>query len=425
LAAAEEPLSVWLDSSLRIGDRGRYSLFGRRPACDISLDRNILTVRRPGQPSQTISGGSSLEVLDRMLSEPGRVSVGYVSYEASLPFVELSAPVADVTVVPIRFLQYDSVIRYDHDSGALNVTNPSADDYDDVIRQGLEFAEMDPPGPPELQPTLARRDYLDRVRRIKEHIHEGDIYQANFTSRIDARSAAKPTEVYRRLRQVSPAPYSAYMNFGNYQVLSSSPERMFSRRGDYITTGPIKGTIARGSTPTEEAINRRTLLASEKDRAELLMIVDLERNDLGRIARAGSVMVESLFRAETYSSVIHLVSDIGARLNPGTTYADIFRALLPGGSITGAPKRRAMEIIRDLEETPRSIYTGAIGYIEGDRADFNIAIRTMIHRNGVYHIHAGGGIVADSNPEAEYDEMMLKAGGMLKALGASEEQLRW
>jgi para-aminobenzoate synthetase component 1 len=270
-----------------------------------------------------------------------------------------------------------------------------------------------------------RADYVENVRLIKHHIREGDIYQANFTTRIDARSAMDPWQVYRRLRERSPAPYSAWINFGDYQVVSSSPERMFRRRGSTITTGPIKGTIAAGDSNEERLENRRRLLASAKDRAELLMIVDLERNDLGRIAETGSVWVDELFRAEEYSTVTHLVSDVWAELEESRSYADIIRALLPGGSITGAPKKRAVEIINDLETVPRGVYTGAIGYIHGDQADFNLAIRTMVHQNGRWQVHAGGGIVADSDPESEWREMKLKASAMLRSLGVAEDEVEW
>jgi para-aminobenzoate synthetase component 1 len=230
-------------------------------------------------------------------------------------------------------------------------------------------------------------------------------------------SDSDPFDVYRRLRRLNPAPYGAYLNFGNYQVLSTSPERMFLKQGNQISTSPIKGTIANGSDLSSSELNRSRLLQSEKDRAELLMIVDLERNDLGRIAQTGSVQVERLFKAEIYSSLIHLVSDISAELRHDVKLKDILNALMPGGSITGAPKKRAVEIIADMERDPRSVYTGCIGYVDGDTADFNIAIRTMIHSGGQYHVHAGGGIVADSDPVAEYEEMLLKARNLLRALG--------
>jgi para-aminobenzoate synthetase component 1 len=276
---------------------------------------------------------------------------------------------------------------------------------------------------PHVSATISRDEYLSRVRRIKEHVHEGDIYQANFTSKFEVATGEQPFDVYSRLRQLSPAPYAAFLNFGDMQTLSSSPERMLLREGTHIITSPIKGTIVAGETAAEIEVNRQRLLASAKDRAELLMIVDLERNDLGKVARTGSVRVDSLFRTELYRSLIHLVSDVSAEINDATSTRSVLQALLPGGSITGAPKLRAIEILQQLEETPRGLYTGCIGYMKPGRADFNIAIRTIVHQNSVYHVHAGGGIVADSSPEAEYEEMLLKASNMFRALGLSEDQI--
>jgi para-aminobenzoate synthetase component 1 len=268
-----------------------------------------------------------------------------------------------------------------------------------------------------LQETLPRDEYLHRVSRIKHHIHEGDIYQANLTSRFDCSSPLGPFSAYLRLRRLNPCWYGAYLNFGDYQVLSSSPERMFRWEADRIVSSPIKGTIALGGDAAETEHNLQTLLHSAKDRAELLMIVDLVRNDLGRIAQIGSVAVDNLCRPEIHSSLIHLVADVSARPDLDCGLPEIVHSLLPGGSITGAPKKRAVEILQQLETTPRSVYTGCIGHVGGGIADFNIAIRTMVHQNDAYRIHAGGGIVADSDPAAEYDEMRLKAHNLFRALG--------
>ncbi|MCX6834720.1 MAG: anthranilate synthase component I family protein, partial [candidate division Zixibacteria bacterium] len=270
-----------------------------------------------------------------------------------------------------------------------------------------------------LSPALSRDEYLARVDRVKWHIREGDIYQANFTCRFDGRCRLDPFVAYLRLRRLNPCFYGAYLDFGDYQILSSSPERMFHWHDDRITSSPIKGTIARGMTSAETDRNLQKLLHSEKDRAELLMIVDLIRNDLGRFASTGSVVVENLYRPELLSSLIHLVADVSARTRSGCALNDVFKSMLPGGSVTGAPKRRAVEILRELEATPRWVYTGAIGYVGGGRADFSVAIRTMIHENNCYHIHAGGGIVADSQPEAEYEEMLLKARNLFASIRAS------
>jgi para-aminobenzoate synthetase component 1 len=343
------------------------------------------------------------------------MAIGYIGYEATLPFLGLTSQ--RVRSIPdAAFNFYHQTARFDHNTGEYLNSDPISEMTGTPTVRPRQFTHET-----ELLEKPIRETYLRKVEQIMHHIHEGDIYQANYTSRFVFKHSESPFDVYCRLRQLNPAPYSAFVNFGSFQILSSSPERMFLRSGGQVTTGPIKGTISRGTTSAEEETNRRKLLASVKDRAELLMIVDLERNDLGRIAGVGSVHVDDLFRAESYSSVIHLVSDISARLKQGTGYGDLFRALLPGGSITGAPKKRAVEILAGIEANPRSVYTGAIGYIEGNRADFNVAIRTMVHSQGKYYIHAGGGIVADSDPHAEYSEMLLKARNLLRSLGADDK----
>jgi para-aminobenzoate synthetase component 1 len=273
---------------------------------------------------------------------------------------------------------------------------------------------------------MSTDEYLRKVARVKAHILEGDIYQANLTTRFDIDCPLDPWNVYRHLRRVNPAPFSAFLDFGDFKIISCSPERMFLLDADgRITTAPIKGTVASGTT--EEVQRRRVeeLLKSAKDRAELLMIVDLLRNDLGRIASVGSVTVDSLFRAERYASVTHLVSDVSARLRAGVSLSDVFTALSPGGSITGAPKRRAVEILLELETQPRDVYTGCIGWVYRGRAEFNIAIRTMIHDHDGYHVHAGGGIVADSDPECERQEVLLKAERLFAALGVRPSHMGW
>ena len=397
---AERPGSVWLDSTLCFDDRGHSSFIASEPQIDIALEDNRLMVRKPGENLQVLPGDSVWELLSRLWESRQYFSVGYIGDEGMLPFVGI-IPKSYGSIPSVRFLFYDQARRFDH--------------IEEVSDNGVDNP-ADSSGA-ECSIRTSRADYIARVLTIKDHIREGDIYQANFTTRIDVNTDAPPFDVYRRLRRLNPAPYGAYLNFGDYQVLSTSPERMFLKDGACIRTGPIKGTIAAGDDSLINDQNRRQLLESEKDRAELLMIVDLERNDLGRIARTGSVQVERLFKTETYSSLIHLVSDISADLRHDVRLKDILSALTPGGSITGAPKKRAVEIIADLETQPRSVYTGCIGYVDGDVADFNIAIRTMIHTNGQYHIHAGGGIVADSDPDAEYNEMLLKARNLLRALG--------
>ncbi len=345
-----------------------------------------------------------------------RFAIGFISYEATLPWLSLEMSREPGDIPEIHFFVYDRVLWYDHCSGEFS--DPElAVDFLEAAQDAAERRVTSVSGG-RLEPSVRREMYLQKVHTVKQHIREGDIYQANLTCRFDGYSEVDPFTAYLRLRRFNPAFYSAFLNFGDYQLLSSTPERMFLWSGNRITSSPIKGTIGRGGDPRSDELHRSRLQRSPKDRAELLMIVDLVRNDLGKIAVTGSVSVDKLFRIEGYSSLFHLVSDISARVRPDVTLADVAGAILPGGSITGAPKRRAAEILGGLEETARSVYTGSIGYVGGGRADFNIAIRTMIHRQGCYRIHAGGGVVADSDPAAEYDEMLLKADNLFRAMGA-------
>jgi para-aminobenzoate synthetase component 1 len=237
------------------------------------------------------------------------------------------------------------------------------------------------------------------------------------TRRYQAPYRGDLRELYIRLRQKNPAPFSAFLETGDLTILSSSPERFFEVRGDIIRTRPIKGTAPRGKTYEEDERNKNNLLESEKDKAELLMIVDLERNDLGRIAEIGSVKVSELFALETYETVFHLVATVEAKLNRGNNLETLLRAMFPGGSITGAPKIRAMEIIEELEPTRRNIYTGSIGYLDfNGNIDLNIAIRTLIAKDDFISYQVGGGIVWDSEEELEYQETLHKGKALMEVL---------
>ncbi|MCH7553208.1 MAG: anthranilate synthase component I family protein, partial [Chloroflexi bacterium] len=240
------------------------------------------------------------------------------------------------------------------------------------------------------------------------------------SQRFSAPAPGDPWLLYESLRRHNPAPFSAYLNMGAFAVLSSSPERFLRLRDGVIETSPIKGTRPRGVTEALDDGLALDLKNSVKDRAEHVMIVDLERNDLGRVAETGSVQVTEMMALRRFATVQHLVSTVQARLRPDTGVADLLRATFPGGSITGAPKIRAMEIIDELEPVRRGVYTGAIGYFSAHGGfDLNIAIRTMVVKDSVAHVHVGGGIVYDSDPEAEYQETLDKGRGMLAALGVT------
>ncbi|SFN39835.1 anthranilate synthase component 1 [Formivibrio citricus] len=263
--------------------------------------------------------------------------------------------------------------------------------------------------------------FLDGVLACKRYIYEGDVFQVNLSRGWDVKLAGgKAADVYACLRRANPAPFSALLDLGEMQVVSSSPERLVEVRGDLIQTRPIAGTHPRSTDPAEDAALKQQLIDTPKERAEHIMLVDLERNDLGRLAVPGSVEVNELMAVATYAFVHHIESNIRARLRPDINAADILRALFPGGTITGCPKVRCMQIIRELEDRPRLAYTGSLGYINRDGSlDLNILIRTFMQTGNHLYFRAGAGIVADSDPERELMETRHKARGLLRALGVA------
>jgi para-aminobenzoate synthetase component 1 len=355
-------------------------------------------------------------------------AVGYFGYDLRHHIEECSAIAVDDCPVPDCYLGfYDAVIGVDHHEGEAYVCTVGENAEERAERLEGTVAEAGAAPEPsegapiggEPQSNFTRAEYVAAVERTKEYIAAGDIIQANLSQRFSAPLSTDPFDVYLRLRGANPAPFAAWLDCGDVCVASSSPELFLRVEGREVMTRPIKGTRPRGRTEAEDAALRRELVESEKDRAELLMITDLERNDLGRVCEYGSVRVPQLFTAETYATVHHLVATVTGSLREGVDCAELLRASFPGGSITGAPKIRAMEIIDELEPTRRGVYTGAIGYIGFDGSmELNIAIRTLVMREDMVHFQVGGGIVADSDPEAEYEETLDKAKGLMEALGA-------
>ncbi len=283
----------------------------------------------------------------------------------------------------------------------------------------LKTSECGPLPDIHFRPQIHRAAFLDSIHRAREYIAAGDIYQVNlaYPWEADWSKDADPMTLYERLRSVSPAPHSAFIDLDDTRILSTSPETYLRMRGRHISTRPIKGTRPRFlDDPKRDAAARSELFASDKERAELLMITDLERNDLGRVCEFGSIRVPELWRIESFAQVHHFVSTVEGRLRPEVDHAEAFRACFPGGSITGAPKKRAMEIIAELEPHPRGIYTGAIGYFGfNGESQWNIAIRTVVQTGDRLSFHVGSGIVADSVPEHEHEETLHKAAGILAA----------
>ena len=368
----------------------------------------------------------------------GHVRLGYLAYEFGRRFERLPAPAFDDLDLPdLLWPTYDWWIEWDHLAGAA-VLHAAREDRIRWAVARLEAPRPKPrwPRPHDVRPTrraphfpahalgagitstFPAAGYREAVRRVVEYIRAGDLFQANLSQRFSAPFTAHPWALYRALRAGSPAPFSAYLQHDDHAVVSHSPERFLQLSLDrWVETRPIKGTRPRGRTPTEDRALAAELLASEKDRAEHVMIVDLLRNDLSRVASPGTVRCEELLALESYASVHHLVSTVTGHLAPGRGGADLIAATFPGGSITGAPKLRAMEIIAELEPTARGVYCGAIGaWTAADELDLSIAIRTAVVRNDGVTWSAGGGIVADSDPAAEYAETLDKARGIARAV---------
>jgi anthranilate/para-aminobenzoate synthase component I len=367
--------------------------------------------------------------------------VGYLSYEAGRWFESLPQPRPDTLDYPdLYFMRTEHLAVYDHKTETLRIiTAVEHASYDrcveevgeiwervgrhrhsltaeSVFSSGASTAKETTPAEDPL-PNTSLEQFVHMVERAKRYIADGDIYQANLAQRFTAPFTKDPFDLFLRLRAVNPSPFSGFLKYQDMAIVSSSPERLVRLEGGRLHTRPIAGTRPRGKTPDEDLRLSRELILNEKEKAEHLMLVDLERNDLGRICRYGSVHVTDLMFLERYSHVSHIVSDIEGVMLDGVTVADILKALFPGGTVTGCPKIRCMEIIGELETCPRGPYSGSLGYIGfAPVMDLNIIIRTIIVKDGKAVFHAGAGIVADSVPEREYQETLDKAAAMLHAL---------
>ncbi|MBC8010782.1 MAG: aminodeoxychorismate synthase component I [Burkholderiales bacterium] len=431
------PLTETLPPGACLPPAELFPHFAARPGC-VFLDSALpsATARHSilaCEPSLVLRGGP--EILPRLRAELAARAVapipcmpfaggaiGYLSYEygAALDGVPPTAGPDDLGLPDLAFAFHDSALVHDHLTGITTLVAPDAVALDRLRALILAPCSRLPApgfsvGP--LRADLLPDAYAAALARIRAYIAAGDTYQVNFTHRFTAPFSGSAAGLYSRLRALNPAPHAAFLDFDDFQIVSSTPERLLRVSGRTLETRPIKGTVARATDPAADAANRARLLASAKDHAELLMIVDLARNDLGRVATAGSVHVAARHDLETYATVHHLVATVRGQLAPGLDRFDALRALHPGGSITGAPKIRAMQIIAELETSRRHAYTGALGFLgyDGD-ADFAIAIRTITCARGLASYHVGGGITWDSDATSEYEETLHKGRALHEAL---------
>ena len=446
---ADEPHSFFLDSGMDAPRLGRYSFVGSQPflifrskGTNLQLDWGDRTEQRSGNPFDALR-----EILNRFQSQPLPADlpfiggVGYLGYPLRCFIEELPTTTHDDLKLPdCYFAFYDAIVAFDHlsnqvylcrsaaDKGSANRHQRQVERLRSILqsenhcsqrcREKLRFDFSHFTKYP-IRSNFSKTDYLSTVQRAKAYIASGDIYQANLSQRLSTSTDLPPAELYARLRQLSPVPYGAYLHCGDFHILSASPEQFlrFSPSSRIVETRPIKGTRPRGLTPELDHKLAIELLHSEKDLAELLMIVDLERNDLGRICEIASIHVPERVALESYSNIHHLVATVRGTLRGDADRIDLLKSCFPGGSVTGAPKIRAMEVIDELEPTDRGVYTGSIGYFGFDGTmDLNIAIRTCILKEERAYFHVGGGIVADSEPEAEYQETLDKASSWMAVL---------
>jgi len=394
-------------------------LFGWRPCAVLRIDPK----KPPADPLH------ELDVFLRAFEGSGAaIAVGYLSYDLGGYCEPAAASKQPVDPLPlVYFAAYDEYFALCGSSGRLVRRRRGKPDSDvpdprDTLSGSAGAAPADEPAVPGRRITsdLRYAQYIAAVKAAKEYILSGDIYEVNLSQRFAAVCDGDMRNLYVGLRRCNPAPYSAYISTPDAAVLSCSPELFLRVDGSRVVTRPIKGTARRSVVPAEDDAIACALDLSEKDNAELAMIVDLERNDLGRVCRYGSVKVAQARRVETFARVHHLVSTIEGRLRAGVSLTGLLAATFPGGSITGAPKIRAMQIIDELEPCRRGVYTGSIGYVmPGGRAEFNIAIRTLVHHQRNLYIQVGGAITADSDPHAEYLETLAKAEAIFQALGCS------
>jgi anthranilate synthase component I len=468
LKIAEHSDYAFLFESVEGGEQvARYSFLGKDPFLVLRSRDGRTVMDRSGVTTET--NEPFVPVMRRLMAEfrapfvqglPRFTggAVGFIGYDASVAFEPVLADAwakaawnreprepgdsREPSGDDAGFMLFDTVLAFDHVKHRILIianARVTADEDLSALYQfacaKIQFLErelergLSQPAPggrkaPEVRSNLTREMYEAGVRTIKERIAAGDIYQAVLSQRFEAKVEAEPLTIYRALRHVNPSPYMYFIRMGKFAIVGSSPEMLVRVEGQHVETHPIAGTRPRGRNEEEDLRLADELKRNEKERAEHVMLVDLGRNDLGRVCEYGSVKVPQYMGLERFSHVMHLVSTVEGRLADAHDHLDALVSCFPAGTVSGAPKIRAMQILAELEPTRRDLYAGAVGYIDfAGNLDFCIAIRTITLRDGVARVQAGGGIVADSNPAAEYQESCDKAGALLQAIEMAETEL--
>ncbi|PFW21546.1 aminodeoxychorismate synthase component I [Bacillus cereus] len=432
---------------LESGRGGRYNIVGLNPVAVIRGKDETLHISESGK--ETIKRGNSLDLMQEYMEQwktdynpeypPFQGgAIGYFSYDC-IRYIEKLPSLAedDINIPDIFFLLFDDVFVYDQKEQVLWVITHYVDKYEEAKERLNEWKSLWMTEAPEVTVpfespekkseavAFTEAGFMKAVECIQEYIGAGDVFQVNLSTRQERTLQTHPLEIYTSLREINPSPYMGYLELGDFQIVSGSPELLIKKQGTEVSTRPIAGTRSRGADEQEDEELARELIENEKERAEHVMLVDLERNDLGRVCKYGTVEVDEFMVIEKYSHVMHIVSNVRGEVEEDKDAFDLVKAVFPGGTITGAPKIRTMEIIEELEPVRRGIYTGSIGWIgySGD-TELNIVIRTLLAKDGKAHVQAGAGIVIDSNPENEYKESLKKAIALWRAKERSEETVR-
>ena len=432
---------------LESGRGGRYNIVGLNPVAVIRGKGETLHISESGK--ETIKRGNPLDLMQEYMEQwktdynpeypPFQGgAIGYFSYDC-IRYIEKLPSLAedDIDIPDIFFLLFDDVFVYDQKEQVLWVITHYVDEYEEAKERLNEWKSLWMTEAPEVTVpfespekkseavAFTEAGFMKAVECIQEYIGAGDVFQVNLSTRQERTLQTHPLEIYTSLREINPSPYMGYLELGDFQIVSGSPELLIKKQGTEVSTRPIAGTRSRGADEQEDEELARELIENEKERAEHVMLVDLERNDLGRVCKYGTVEVDEFMVIEKYSHVMHIVSNVRGEVEEDKDAFDLVKAVFPGGTITGAPKIRTMEIIEELEPVRRGIYTGSIGWIgySGD-TELNIVIRTLLAKDGKAHVQAGAGIVIDSNPENEYKESLKKAIALWRAKERSEETVR-
>ena len=425
----DERDTILLDSSKEDKNLSKYSFIGINPFLKFEVNNE------KGYINDNIVEGDPFNILENLIlkykndiqDELPLLSgcMGYISYDAGRLLEELpNTSKEDFNAPDIRFIFYKNIIIFDliNDKKYITDLDGNIENIESILKKISNGEKINEEIVPETSENIfysnfIKEDYKKAVTRLKEYIVSGDVYIANMTQRFWCYNGDDSFDIYKKLRSINKAPFSAYLNFEDFQIISSSPERFIQVSNNKAHTRPIKGTRSRGHNAEEDEKNKLELINSEKDKAELLMVVDLERNDFSKVCKPHTVKVTENFKLEEYATVFHLVSTVEGELKNDVSSVRCIKECFPGGSITGTPKIRAMEIIEELEGIKRNIYTGSIGYFDfRGNCDFNIVIRTIVKKDNKAFFGVGGGITYDSIEEDEYNETLDKARALMRVL---------